>query len=154
MRALKRARKFVLVMLLCLPLSAPNLIDPPEAKATARQAWKILRATVNIASRQGWRFQGYNSPRLIRKGGVTSRTFTLYRGVPYEIVSSGCYDAYDIDLYLYDEWGRLTRYDRTYKRTASVTITPKWTGRFTAVIKMANSTWDGAHWALLIGYKL
>lgn len=148
-----RARRALIGMLAVMTAVAGLTLSPPETDARRSQAryvaWRIFRTLPHYGYRVRWQY----GMGLVRRGGQATRSVTLFRGVDYYIIAAGCFDAYDVDIAVRDEWGRLVGWDTKYSRYGVVRVRPRWTGRFRVTVRMSNSTYDGAHWVLMIASK-
>lgn len=103
--------------------------------------------------RQGWECRDSFSQGLLRKGGSTVIATTLYAGNTYALAASGCEDAYDVDLAVYDERGNFIASDSNRSSLAVVRVTPRWTGTYYLKVTMFNSTYNGAHYVMQYAYR-
>lgn len=91
---------------------------------------------------------------LLPQGGSQVVSVTLYKNNTYVMIAGGCEDAYDVDLVVYDDNGRVVGRDTDNSPVAATReITPRWTGTFYIKVTMYNSTWNGAHYVLLLGRR-
>lgn len=137
---------------LCLlALSTTFLVS--SADATTSQAKARADKIATVLKKQGISFRNdYWHGLLKRKGSTTIKT-TLKKDTQYILVGGGCGDAYDVDITVYDEnWNQIGK-DTKVDATPVVRVTPKWSGTFYIKVTMANSTRNGAHYALIVGYK-
>lgn len=118
----------------------------PGARYTAAALFVGLR-------NQGWECRNSFSQGLLRRGGSTVIATTLYAGNNYCLAASGCEDAYDVDLAVYDENGNFIGSDSDRSSLAVVRITPRWTGTYYLKVTMFNSTYNGAHYVLQYAYR-
>jgi hypothetical protein len=103
--------------------------------------------------RQGWQCRDTFSQGLLRKGGSVVIATTLYAGNTYALAASGCEDAYDVDIAVYDEGGNYIGSDSDNSSLAVVRITPRWTGTYYLKVTMFNSTYNGAHYVMQYAYR-
>lgn len=103
--------------------------------------------------RQGWQCRDSFSQGLLSRGGSVVIATTLYAGNTYALAASGCEDAYDVDLGVYDENGNFIASDSDRNSLAVVRITPRWTGTYYLKVTMFNSTYNGAHYVLQYAYR-
>ena len=101
----------------------------------------------------GWQCRDSFSSGLLRRGGSVVIPTTLYAGNTYALAASGCEDAYDVDLAVYDENGNFIASDSDNSSLAVVRITPRWTGTYYLKVTMFNSTYNGAHYVLQYAYR-
>ncbi len=125
---------------------APVQATTSEAKARAYKIAKVLKDN-GISFRND-----YWHGLLKRKGSTTIKT-TLKKDTQYILVGGGCNDAYDVDITVYDENWKQVGKDSKVDANPVVKVTPKWSGTFHVKVTMANSTSNGAHYALIVGYK-
>jgi len=125
----------------------------PTAEATTTQAKGRALKIASALKKQGISFRNDYWHGLLRKGGSTTIKTTLKAGTQYVLVGGGCSDAYDVDIIIYDENMNEVGRDTKVDAVPVVRIKPKWSGTFHIKMKMANSTRNGAHYALIIGYK-
>lgn len=128
------------------------LLPAQQAHATTYEARSAIRNSANVLVNNGYYF---NSAAV---GFIGYRTYglrrlTLYQGVKYAFVASGCNDAYDIDLVIYDDSGQRVAYDTTPDKAGVVTMIPAYTGTFLAQVILSDGTPDGAHYGLTVGNK-
>ncbi len=129
-----------------------TLLPIQQAHATTYEARRAIRNSANVLVNNGYYF---NSAAV---GFIGYRTYglrrlTLYQGVKYAFVASGCNDAYDIDLVIYDDSGQRVAYDTTRDKAGVITMVPTYTGTYLAQIILSDGTPDGAHYALTVGNK-
>ncbi len=134
----------VLTLTLIISMSSALYATVAGAKRTAnRIATTFERAGYNV--RDTYRY-GVLTP------GETYMTLTtLYEGTSYVFIASGDEYAYDVDLRIYDENGKLVARDDDYSDVAVVKVTPRWSGQFYMKITMTDCPPEGAHWVLVIG---
>jgi len=87
---------------------------------------------------------------LLARGGRVVRYVDLQAGHTYAVGAGGCDDAFDVDVAVVDPAGRIIAVDTTDNTEAAVRIDATMTGTYTVVVELADSTWDGAHWILLV----
>lgn len=102
---------------------------------------------------QGWQCRNSFSQGLLQRGGSVIIPTTLYAGNNYCLAASGCEDAYDVDLAVYDENGNFIGSDKDTTNLAVVRISPKWTGTYYLKVTMFNSTYNGAHYVLQYAFR-
>ncbi|GMV40797.1 MAG: hypothetical protein AMXMBFR64_25130 [Myxococcales bacterium] len=128
-------------------------LQPSETFATKDQARRAALATAISLEAVGFRFRDQFNMGLLRRGQIAKVRLTLSAGTDYALVAAGCGDAYDVDVHLFDENGNLIDRDRDAAPIAVVQVTPKWTGTFYALVTMYDSTYNGAHYTLVTGYR-
>jgi len=141
--------KIIIVVAILVALGAAY---PTTGHCTSTEASQEAVRIALIAVGSGVDVQDEFQQGYLAKGQKTVTQLYLSKGQTYVLVASGCEDAYDIDLAIVDENGNLINKDTDNGKTAVVRVTPRWSGKFYAVIKMANSTSDGAHWALVTAH--
>lgn len=120
-------------LLTSLILSATNI-----AQAADQQAFDKL-SKVRLALTLG----GYTCRDNVGGGyqqqGQTYNIYrTLYKGVNYRLVAAGNVHVKDIDIVLHDENHNVISKDDANDSIPMVDVTPKWTGKFHAKVKMHN----------------
>ncbi|MCP5535285.1 MAG: hypothetical protein H7A51_03510 [Akkermansiaceae bacterium] len=125
----------------------------PSAEATTTEAKGRALKIAQALKKQGISFRNDYWHGLLRKGGSTTIKTTLKAGTEYVLVGGGCSDAYDVDIILYDENMNEVGRDTKVDAVPVVRVKPKWSGTFYIKMQMSNSTYNGAHYALIIGYK-
>lgn len=139
------------ITLFILALCLTFFISPAEA--TTAQAKSRAYKIASVLKKKGLKFRNdYWHGLLKRKGSTTIKT-TLKKNTKYVLIGGGCGDAYDVDIILYDENGKEVTRDTKVDAVPIVYVTPKWSGTFYIKVQMANSTRNGAHYALIVGYK-
>ena len=83
----------------------------------------------------------YDTDFVYGNNGTISYSVPFYAGQLAEIAVYSL-DGRDLDLYVYDEYDHLIEKDTSYNVGAYVNFVPRWTGKFTIVIKNT-SRWDG-----------
>ncbi|HWM94087.1 MAG TPA: hypothetical protein VN493_25240 [Thermoanaerobaculia bacterium] len=63
-------------------------------------------------------------------------TLTLNRGVSYGVLAACDASCRDLDMALYDEYGNLISSDLTSDDYPTVSVTPRWTGKYTLKVSM------------------
>lgn len=126
---------------------------PAGSFATTQAARNTAYRAAELFVREGWNVRDEYWHGYLPLGGYTDIVVTLYQGNEYAFIAGGCDDAYDVDIYLYDENGNLIDQDQTQDTAAVVAVTPRWTGTFLVRVVMYNSTPNGAHWCLVTGYR-
>lgn len=124
----------------------------PRASANEAEAARAARDALYAMERAGLNVRATYQHGHLYPGQRSTHHTTLLRGNRYVFVAGGCRDAYDIDLYVYDENWNLVARDSLADQVAYVEVTPRWTGTFHIVVEMYDSTRDGAHWILQTGY--
>lgn len=141
-------KKLVIPILALLAILLVPTADATTAQAKAR-ALKIAQAL----KKQGISFRNDYWHGLLKYKGSTTIKTTLKAGTQYVLVGGGCADAYDVDIIVYDENMNEVGRDTKVDAVPVVRVKPKWSGTFYIKMKLSNSTRNGAHYALIIGYK-
>ena len=127
-----------------------------EVNASEKQARKKADKVVERLARQGSNF--YTQNFAVAKYGSYRDFFVfLTPGVNHDIFVSGCYDAYDVDLSIFEprKSGGFA-YVRTYdngKPFHSVVFRPNRSGVHVIRVHLSNSTPDGGHIFFTIGVR-
>jgi len=130
-----------------------GLILAPAAQATTAAAKARAYKIAQALKKQNISFRDNYWHGLLKYKGSTTIKTTLKAGTQYVIVGGGCADAYNVDIIIYDEnWNEVGR-DTKVDAVPIVRVKPKWSGTFHIKVKLADSTRNGAHYALIIGYK-
>lgn len=129
-----------------------TLLPVQQAAATTYEARQAVRISAVVLVNNGYYFNS-SATGYLPYHTYGLRRLTLYQGVKYAFVASGCNDAHDVDLVIYDDRGYRLAYDTTRDKAGVVTMTPTYTGTYFAQIVMTDSTPDGAHYALTVGTK-
>ncbi|MBK1829205.1 hypothetical protein JIN77_00565 [Verrucomicrobiaceae bacterium R5-34] len=123
------------------------------AQATTEEAQNRANRIAKALKKQNIQFREKYWHGLLKYKGSTTIKTTLKAGTQYVLVAGGCEDARDIDIIVYDEnWNEVGR-DTKVDAVPVVRVKPKWSGNFHIKVQMSNSTRNGAHYALIIGYK-
>ena len=144
--------KATAVVAVCTALAMS--LSPQIASASKQSA----RANA-IGAAQGLQRYGYNFRReytlgVLAQGARDVVATRLYAGNDYALIASGCTDAKDVDIEVYDENWNLIARDQDSDRVAVVRVRPRWTGTFYMVVKMYRASGGGAaHWLVVTGYK-
>jgi hypothetical protein len=93
------------------------------------------------------------SQGLLRYGQSVYIATTLYSGNTYTLCASGCEDAYDVDIAVYDQNANRIGADADANRLAVVNVTPRWSGTYYIKVTMSNSTANGAHYVLQYAFR-
>lgn len=136
-----------------LILALAGIMLAPAAEATTAQAKAKAYKIAQALKKQNISFRDNYWHGLLKYKGSTTIKTTLKAGTQYVLVGGGCNDAYNVDIIVYDEnWNEVGR-DTKNDTVPIVRVKPKWSGTFHIKVQMANSTRNGAHYALIIGYK-
>jgi hypothetical protein len=129
------------------------LVVAGQAGATTEQAREEAMVLAVVAMANGYRVSDSYTTGYLAPHEETILKATLRANRPYEIIVGGCNDAYDVDIAVVDENRNVIGVDKDASKRAVVSVTPKWTGDFYIVVKMANSTLDGAHYCTILAYR-
>jgi hypothetical protein len=125
----------------------------PAVEATTSQAKGRAYRIASALKKQGVSFRNDYWNGLLRYKRSTTIKTTLKANTQYVLVAGGCSDAYDVDIIVYDENMNEICRDTKVDAGPVVRVTPKQSGTFYIKVKLVNSTRNGAHYALLVGYK-
>lgn len=125
----------------------------PAVEATTSQAKARAYRIASALKKQGVSFRNDFWHGLLRYKSSTTIKTTLKANTQYIVVGGGCSDAYDVDIIVYDENMNEIGRDTKVDAVPVVRVTPKSSGTFYIKVKLANSTRNGAHYALIVGYK-
>lgn len=124
---------------------------PLSTQATTASGEQAAGEIADIFIEQGIALEGYEVG-FLAKGDIKIIDVTLKAGVNYIFVVGGCNDAYDLDLGVFDpQTEQALGIDEKTDKVAVVQYTPEETRQYAVVIQMADSTSDGAHYAILLG---
>ena len=137
----------VIAIALFVPATRQAEASSAGAARNAKAIFEALRLKLNLGVRDQFQ-QG-----LLKKGGHVILQTTLHAGNHYVLVAGGCEDAYDVDIAVFDEAGNLISKDADEEKVAVAHVRPESTGTFLILIKMYNSTNNGAHWILQTGFR-
>ena len=136
-----------------LLLAIVGILLAPASEATTAQAKAKAYKIAQALKKQQINFRDNYWHGLLKYKGSTTIKTTLKAGTQYYIVGGGCDDAYNVDIIIYDEnWKEVGR-DTKSDTVPVVRVKPKWSGNFHIKVQMTRSTRNGAHYALIIGYK-
>ncbi len=122
-----------------------------SATATTQQAHDEAGALSNALIEKGVSLHGQKIGYL-RHGAIERIRVNLEAGRNYVFLIGGCLDAYDMDAALFDDSKREPLVlDADNEKRALLTFTPEETKQYTLGVQMANSTKNGAHYAVLLG---
>jgi hypothetical protein len=134
------------LVLTLVPLSGLS----SRALASEDDAEVAAAVRVSYAENRGYRLLHSDVDNL-SQGQAVFYHFTLYRDVHYVILACGDNRAADIDIYLYDENNNLIDRDNSTDNSPVVDVTPRWTGRFTVVVKMYRAYGVGSYAMAVLG---
>ena len=117
--------------LLCLSLTIPI-----NSFSSDTNALKKLSSFSRSFSARGFTCRNTANGRYLRQGQSYTIYTTLYRENIYRLVAAGNIHVKDIDIILHDENHGLISKDKSADPTPIVSVTPKWTGKFHAKVKM------------------
>ena len=115
-------------------------------KATAAVAAVAILASATAATAQSstWR---------LRSGLTHTWTAQVFAGVPVRVVVDGDGDTRaDLDLYIYDQFGRLVAVDNDYTDFCIGTWTPSFTGRVTIRVVNVGTVYNDYEITMSGGY--
>lgn len=135
-----------------LALVLAGLFLPAAAEASIQGARQRAVRIVNVMNSNGVRFRDA-AVGILPPGGEKLMSVNLTAGRSYFIVASGCEDAFDVDVMVYDQNSNLVARDNDASAVAVAKVTPRWTGKFFIKVRMHRSTINGAHYVLLYGSK-
>lgn len=137
-----------------IALATAALLIPDTTNASSAGAKRNAQALFEIMRlKGGLQVLDTFHQGLLPKGKHILLNREFIAGNDYVLVAGGCEDAYDVDIAVFDENGNLVSKDTDNQKVAVAKFSPKWTGKFHIMIKMYNSTSNGAHWVLQTGYK-
>jgi hypothetical protein len=127
-----------------------------EAQATEIQARRKADKVVEKLARQGSNFYTQNFS-VAGFGGFRDFFVFLSPGVTHDIFASGCFDAFDVDITLFEPDGRgsfffVKTFDNG-KPFQSIVFRPKRSGIHVVRVHLSNATRDGAHIFFTIGVR-
>lgn len=125
----------------------------PAADATTSQAKARAYRIASALKQQGISFRNNYWHGLLRYKASTTIKTTLKANTEYVLVGGGCADAYDVDITVYDQNWNVVGRDTKVDAVPVVRVRPKWSGTFYIKVHLASSTRNGAHYALIVGYK-
>ena len=134
-----------IVSLIAVPCPAHASVE--GARIRALDLFAKLNVGLNLNVRDTFQ-QG-----LLQRGESIVIKTQLYAGKNYTLVASGCEDAYDVDIAVFDENGTFIAQDRDTDPVAVANITANYTGYAYIKVTMFNSTYDGAHFVLMYAYE-
>lgn len=118
-------------------LATATMLTPTVVFAN-RYTDSIIHQLVQAARATGLRGYQYRDADVgtMNHRSYQSLTVTLRAGVDYNFVGVCDQDCSDLDLWLYNEDGRLIDSDVAYDDIPVVGVTPRWTGRFRVKVSM------------------
>ncbi|MBS0657013.1 MAG: hypothetical protein JSR82_02045 [Verrucomicrobia bacterium] len=135
-----------------LALVLAGLFLPRAAEASIQGARERAIRIVRVMNSNGVSFRDA-AVGILPPGGEKLVSVNLAAGRSYFIVASGCEDAFDVDVMVYDQNNNLVARDNDASTVAVAKVTPRWTGKFYIKVRMHRSTYNGAHYVLLYGSK-
>lgn len=127
-----------------------------QAQATEIQARRKADKVIERLARQGSNFYTQNFAFSPHRGFKDFFVF-LTGDVTHDIFASGCFDAFDVDISMFEPTdGDFFRYVRTFdnaKPFHSIVYRPKRSGVHVVRVHLSNSTFDGAHLFFTIGVR-
>ena len=142
--------------LAAIALAAMTLAPVWEAQATEIQARRKADKVVERLARQGSNFYTQNFS-VAPFGGFRDFFVFLSPGVTHDIFASGCFDAFDVDISIFEPrpGGGFT-YVNTFdnqKPFQSIVFRPGRSGVHVVRIHLSSATADGAHIFFTIGVR-
>lgn len=135
-----------------LLLLAGLVLPTQQADASIQGARLRTVAIVRTMNKAGVRFRDA-AVGILPPGGEKLVSVNLAAGRSYLIVGSGCEDAFDVDVMVYDQNRNLVARDTDASAVAVAKVTPRWSGKFFIKVRMHRSTSNGAHYVVLYGSK-
>jgi hypothetical protein len=127
---------------------------PAGVLASQAGAQQTARAMYQSLVRHGYSVRDTYQLGLLDVGRARGVRMTLYQGTEYVLFASGCEEAVDVDILVYDENRNLVAGDTDSSVDAIARVTPAWSGPFLVVIRMADAgSGTNAHWVLQTGYQ-
>jgi hypothetical protein len=126
---------------------------PVPVSASENGARQTARAMYSSLVRNDYSVRDTYQQGLLEEGRYKGVRMTLYEGTDYVLFASGCEEASDVDIYIYDENRNLIARDTRSSVDAIAHITPAWSGPFVVIIAMADTSSGPAHWVLQTGYR-
>ena len=127
-----------------------------QAQSTEIQARRKADKVIERLSRQGSNFYTQNFA-VSRFGGYVDFFVFLSAGVTHDIFASGCFDAFDVDITMFQPTGQgFYSFVRTFdngKPFQSIVFRPVRSGVHVVRVHLSNSTLDGAHLFFTIGVR-
>jgi len=141
---MSQLKQSVLILLL--------LLFGGQSQATTQQAKQEALALAMVAIAAGGTVDNAYSVGFLPRGGTKVYQTVIQKGQPHVIIVGGCEDAYDVDLAVLDADGNVIDTDADYAKHALIEFRPRRTGVYYIVVKMAESTSNGAHYAQITAY--
>lgn len=146
-------KKILKKKLLLLPLIVfgLNLSIINESKATLDQASQKLlsRSTQNFQN--GWNDK-YSDINYLSNRNTYSYTMYAYVNTRYKCVADGDNSSSDVDIYVYNDRGKLVSWDESTSSTATVIFDKIFSGNIYVYVKMNNYS-GGGYYSLWCGYR-
>ncbi len=138
---------------LLAPLAVAALLAAGATLSWAGEADSraCLDQLVSNASAEGYRVRMQDSDSLPR-GGELGYTTVLTGGSEYIVFACGDAAVTDLDIYVYDEAGKLVDRDRMSDAQPIVAITPEYTASYHILIKVYEASGD-AFYTMAVMYK-
>jgi hypothetical protein len=150
-----KAHRTIAHMLAALAIAAMTFAPVWEAHSTEKQARRKADKVVDRLARAGSNFYTQNFA-LAEYGGYRDFFVFLTPGVNHDIFVSGCHDAFDVDLSVFEPKGENFSYLKTYDNARpfhSIVFKPKRSGVHIIRVHLSNSKRDGAHIFFTIGVR-
>lgn len=143
---MKQKKFFLAFIIPFLFFSVKISATEDEAIRNARNMAETVKENYNVC------FRSTFSHGILNEGESHSYKEVFYKGVTYYLIAGGCSYCKDIDLSIYDGYGKLVDSDTHADKTAIVSFTPTVSGEFTVRVKMYKATASEVHWSVLSGY--
>ena len=145
-KGVKSILAVLMIVTLAIATTSPLHASQAGARRNADRLFDVLRD-------KGWNVRDTFTLGFLGRGESTIIRTTLQSGNTYKICAAGCEDAYDVDVFVYDENGNLIASDDDTSPLAVATVVPKWTGTFYIKVRMYDSTPAGAHFIVQYAFQ-
>lgn len=127
-----------LMTLLCLSSLLVACSTPANVSYASDQEslQKLTKLQRYLSSRGGYSCRKYADGMYRRQGDSYTVYTTLHKGNEYLLVGAGNVHVKDLDVLLHDENHNEIAQDDSKDSIPMVRVSPKWTGRFHAKVKM------------------
>lgn len=134
-------------------MTNPTPANPTPATPAQNYQQQILDRLAQVE--QAFAAQGFRRMAEPVSGSLQQAQFfntpvTLETGGDYRIIGVCDNDCADLDLFLYDENNNLISQDNATDATPIVSVTPQWSGAFTAQAVMHSCTVQPCYYALVL----
>jgi len=143
---MKKLIQNLLVVLFCMGIAMVALATEEEAKEAAKKAREQLKE-------MGFQVRDTYLIGVLDNGesSVFSRTF--YQDNEYVLVVTGSKRARDIDVYVFDDDGRLVAQDSDASPISVNTFKADYTGTYYIKVVMYDAVSDNVYWVFQYGYR-